>query len=784
MILSLAVQASDGFSPLLSSRSSTRGLRVTSLQMATGVASSSADGARKVAPSVKDPSLVRNIAVVGHSHSGKTALIEWMLYDDSVITKRPAAGESFLDSDPVEASRHSSVFSHYVRVPHRDHLLEIADTPWGDFPADAVASLDGADAAIIAVSAADGVQSGTKSAYEHCTKAGIKTMIALSKMDRPFLQIDEVLGDIEFSLGTRPIPLQVPIGQGDEFEGVKPLFLLGAGGELRKNPAQDEDLQEAWTILEEAVAMTDDDLLVEYLEDSKLEPDRVLSGLRSAVVAGKVLPLVFTSAEQDAGVTELMDTAVGVFPNPVEMREHALKAACESSSGKCGLLPGVEAGFAARVLHTTIDSFGSVSVLRIISNSRDDGPDGDFHSLPHEAINLRTGEKFKMPSSSTSFALCGKDHLQLADGAHVIPGDLIALPKIPVGVVTNDIITIPEAAKEEESEISIEASIDVLTPLSRPVEDLPLMASATLSLTQAGGGKKSKKGRSAGGGSDDKLSSALAALAREDLALKVEQDPNSGQPLLRCMSGDHLQLVATRLKDRYGLEVELGTPPVQYRETLAKSVHNIEGRHKKQSGGSGQFGVCYISMEPLEEGAGVEFESKIKGGSISKPFIASVEKGVREQLESGGPLAGYPVTDVRIILTDGKMHTVDSKDIAFQSAGKLAVKAALEQGGTSLLQPMETVTFSVDDSMQGEVNTIVSRQDGYVTSSNPDASGFGLEVEAIIPSANVAGMSDALRAASAGEGYFTRAFAHYQVVPDNEIKSILENGPQSKQLMP
>ena len=707
-----------------------------------------------------------------------------MLYDDKVITKRPAVGESFLDSDPVEASRHSSVFSHFARVPHRDQLLEIADTPWHDFPADAVATLDGADSAIIVVSAADGVQSGTKSAHEHCTKAGIKTIIALSKMDRPFLQIDEVLADIESTLGTRPVPLQVPIGQGGDFEGVKPLFLLDASGKPMKNEAQDDELQEAWTVLEEAVAMTDDNLLVEYLENSQLESNQVLKGLRSAVVTGKILPLVFTSAEQDAGVTELMDTAVAILPNPVEMREHALKAACESNSGKCGLLPGVEAGFAARVLHTTIDSFGSVSVLRIISNSRDEDPHGDFHSLPHEAVNLRTGEKFKMPSASTSFALCGKERLHLADGTKVLPGDLIALPKIPIGVMTNDIITIPEAVKEEQSEISIEASVDVLTPLSRPVEDMPLMASATVSLPQTGGGKKSKKGKSSGGGSDDKLSSALAALAREDLALKVEQDPNSGQPLLRCMSGDHLQLVAMRLKDRYGLEVEMGTPPVQYRETLAKPVHNVEGRHKKQSGGSGQFGVCYISMEPLEEGSGIEFESKIKGGSISKPFIASVEKGVREQLDAGGPLAGYPVTDVRITLTDGKMHSVDSKDIAFQSAGKLAVKAALEQGGTKLLQPMETVTFSIDDSMQGEINTIVSRQDGYVTSSNPAESGSGLKVDAIIPSANVAHMSDALRAASAGEGQFTQEFSHYQVVSDDEIKSIIENGPANKQLMP
>ena len=194
-----------------------------------------------------------------------------MLFDEKMINKRPSAGESFLDSDPVEASRHSSVFSHYARVPHRDHCIEIADTPWGDFAADALASLDGADSAIIVVSAADGVQSGTKSAFQHCQEAGIKPLVTLSKMDRPFLQVDEVLQDIETSLGMKPIPLQVPImGQGDAFEGVIPLFTLDSEGNLQKNKGQDDDLEEAWTLLEEAVAESDDDLLIEYLEYSSL----------------------------------------------------------------------------------------------------------------------------------------------------------------------------------------------------------------------------------------------------------------------------------------------------------------------------------------------------------------------------------------------------------------------------------------------------------------------------------------------------------------------------------
>jgi hypothetical protein len=251
---------------------------------------------------------------------------------------------------------------------------------------------------------------------------------------------------------------------------------------------------------------------------------------------------------------------------------------------------------------------------------------------------MRTGEKIKMPSASTAFALCGKDRFSLPDGAAAVPGDILALPKFAQCVQTNDVLVIPSSVQAEEQEIEDELLADVMSPLSRPVEDTPLMSCATVQVSESGGSKKSKGGGKGSTGADDKLSTALAALAREDLALHVEHDAVSGKLLIRCMSSDHLDLVTARLQDRYGLHVELGQPSIPYRETLVKAVHNIEGKHKKQSGGSGQFGVCYISMEPLGTGTGIEFESKIKGGVISKPFVSSIEKGVREQLSMGGPM--------------------------------------------------------------------------------------------------------------------------------------------------
>lgn len=500
--------------------------------------------------------------------------------------------------------------------------MEIADTPYGDFPSDALASLDGADSAVLVVSAADGVQSGTMNAFQHCSEAGIKSIAALTKMDRPFLKINEVIQDIAEKLKVQPVPIQSYLGESEGFEGVKSLFSIDDGGKTIRN--KDPELDDAWMILEEAVAMTDDDLLAEYLEKGNLSDHTVLQGLRQAVIENKILPLVFTSAIEEKGISELMDAIVSFLPNPIEAREEALK---KSHGGVVGESePGVEAGFAGRVIHTTIDSFGSLSIVRVVSNHRVPHT-GIFSSLPHEIVNLRTGTKIKMPSVSTCFGLCGKQRQQLEDNAQVLPGDVIALPKLPDCIETNDVICDPSAVAAEKAEIESEASSKSLSPLSRPIQEVPLMASATVSLTSVGDLKKGKK---KSGGGDDKLINALTALSREDLSLKVEQ--KSGQWIVKCMSNDHLSLLVERLRERYGVEVVLGDTPVAYRETIAKTATKVEGKHKKQSGGSGQFGVCYITAEPLEEGSGIEFESQIKGGVISKTFINSVEKGVREQL--------------------------------------------------------------------------------------------------------------------------------------------------------
>lgn len=777
ILLAACLSAADAFSLLPALRPASFAGRVPHCSVRMGATETlerkAASSSKKTAPVVADPAKIRNVAVVGHSHSGKTALTEWMLYDEKVITRKPVHGASTLDSDPEEMARKSSVFSHFARVPHRKCLIEIVDTPWGDFPCDANAALDGADSAIIVVSAADGVQSGATNAYQHCQAAGIRSIVALSKMDRPFLKIDEVLDQLEVAFGVRPLPLQVHDGEGEDFKGVQPVIVLDETGILKKN--EKRGLEGAWGAVEEAVAMGDDELLAQYLDDAALNPEQVINGLRVGVREGRILPLVFTSAEKNLGVLELMDALVATMPNPLEAREQALKAAASLLDGRPGHthpLPRIDAAFTARVLHTSVDSFGQLSVLRVIANSRD-ADQGPFHALPHETVNLRTGDKIKMPSTSNSFALCGKERLPLSNGGRVVPGDVIAVPKLPDTVRTNDILTLPSAAEEEQQEIELEEAARVLTPLSRAPEKVPLMAAATVSVAEAGAGAGGKKAKGKAGAGDDKLRSALEALAREDLALSVDRHDSSGSVVLRGVSWEHVELAAGRLEQRYGISVQLGRPPVQYRETLAKAVHDIEGKHKKQTGGAGQYGVCFISMEPLEEGSGVLFESKIKGGAIPKPFVASVEKGVRQQLEGGGPLGGFPVTDVKITLTDGKTHQTDSKDVAFQAAGRLAVKGALAKGGSVLLQPMDSVAFEIGEKHQGELSAIIARHGGFITDTAPE--GGMVKAAAIIPTAAMPEVSDALRAVSAGEGTYTAVLSHYQPVPDAQVAHVIAN---------
>ena len=546
--------------------------------------------------------MIRNLALVGHSHSGKTSLGEWMLYDEKVLTKKPLAGHSLLDSDPAESHRHSSVFSHFLRVPHRDHLFEIADTPWHDFQSDADSALDGSDAAVIVASVSDGLQAGTITSFQHCQEKRIKSILCLSKMDRPFIDVDNFMDEFESNLGIKPVPLQVRVhGEGGEFKGVQPLFVLKADGDIVKN--DESGTEEAWLELEEAVSMTDDELLMEYLEEGALAPDKVLLGLKTAIRKQKLLPFVYTSSEKNIGVLELLDSITAFLPNPVEAREDgkfnptmfviplltiwcrltfycllevaALQAACESEEGKCGMKPGVEAGFTARVVHTVVDSFGSLSILRVISNSCDEG--GSFNPVPHNVVNMRTGAELKI--GLTAFTIQGKERVPFPNGARVLPGNVIAIPKLD-SVQTNDILTVREALGEEAAEIKIEEATQVLTPLSRKATEVPLMYTALVSLPEADG-KKGGKGKTSSG--SDKLISALNAIAREDLAVKV--DSVKGSLLLHCMSGDHAQLVATRVKDRYNIDIVLDEPPVQYKETISKPVINVEGRHKKQSGG-------------------------------------------------------------------------------------------------------------------------------------------------------------------------------------------------------
>ena len=426
----------------------------------------------------------------------------------------------------------------------------VSDTPFGDFPSDAFSALDGADSAILVV--ADGVSSSTKSAFDHCIENGIKMIVALNKMDKPHLNTSDILDSMKESFNINVVPIQVYDGEGTDFKGVESLLRLDDNGFVTRNQA--EHLNDAWEELTESVASLDDELLIEYLENGEVEDGKIIAGLKKAVLEQQIIPVVYASAINDIGVSELMDAAIAILPDPIVSREHTLRVAHKTAGDDAISKPGEEGGFAARIVHTSIDSFGSLSVVRVISNSRN-RETGRFEPLPSEIVNLRTGEKMKL--SSTVFGLCGKSRQALAEDAQILPGDVIALPKVPDSICTNDIICSKMAVASEENEMDIESETNVLSPLSRHIPSISLMASATVAISDAGKGRQNQ--RQSGSG-DDKLINALTALSREDLAMKVEQ--KSGQWIVHCMSKDHLNLLVERLKDRYNVDVHLGDAPV------------------------------------------------------------------------------------------------------------------------------------------------------------------------------------------------------------------------------
>ncbi|MCU0691878.1 MAG: elongation factor G, partial [Polyangiaceae bacterium] len=609
-----------------------------------------------------EPQKIRNVVVVGHKGTGKTSLIESMLYVGGATAALGslAAKTSVLDDEPEEQTREATLQTSVAHVVWRDTKINLLDTPGeGSFFGDTRMAIAAADAAILLVSAKDGVQPMTERVSNWAAEQGIPRYLVFTKCDLEHVQVVPQIEATKKRLKLALAPMQVLVGEGVEMKGVvdlltKKSFTDAADGPKTKPAATipedvKDDVEAARAQLVDEVASTDDALTEKYLEEGDLSDEEMSAGMKKAIASGTLVPFFYVGSAGPYGTASLLDAIVDIFPNPGSRVEFPGKVEGEKRPASA------EAPMAAFCFKTTIDQHaGRTSFVRVLSGT-----------IRSDTYLLCGGQKERVGGV---FNVIGKPAGSSLSEAYA--GDIVALTKLKT-VTTGD--TVSEDKKP----------FDYASP-----EPPPALFARVVVLTDRGSGEKIAQG--------------LSKLSEEDCSLKVYHDEQSHDLICAGLSQLHLDVVGDRLKRRFGLDIVLGPPKIPYLETISRRVTNIEGKHKKQTGGHGQFGVCLIDMEPMPRGAGFVFDDAIVGGAIPRNFIPSVEKGL-VKAAARGYLAGFQVVDFKVRLFDGKYHDVDSSDAAFQMAASKAFKAAMEKASPILLEPMVKMEITVPTTSLGDV---------------------------------------------------------------------------------
>ncbi len=703
-----------------------------------------APGAAGRAPSVGQPERVRNVVLVGHSGAGKTTLAEALLAATGTIQRagRVEDGTTVSDFDEVEVRQQRSVNLTLVPFEHAGIKVNLLDAPgYADFTGDLRAGLRAADAALFTVSAADGVDGLTRMLWEECAAVGTPRAVVITKIDHQRGDFDEALAACRSAFGDSVAPLYLPVADGQG--GVRGLIGLlsqkfydysgGSRAEADIEPASADAAEEARGSLIEAIIQESEDesLMDTYLSGEPIEVKGLIEDLEKAVARGSFYPVLAVATPHGIGLAELLEIITQAFPAPAE---HPLPAVT-TVDGKpvSGLACDPDGPLLAEVVKTASDPYvGRVSLVRVFSGTL--RPDAVVHVSGHGRTQSGHADHDQDERIGALTSPLGKQHRPISLGA---AGDICAVAKL--------------GTAETGDTLSDKDRPLLMEPWAMPEPLLPVAIVA-----------KSKA-------DEDKMSQALSRLVAEDPTLRLENNAETRQLVLWCMGEAHADLLLDRLSSRYGVAVETTPLRVPLRETLGGKADGL-GRNVKQTGGHGEFGICHIEVEPLPSGGGFEFVDKIVGGVVPRQFIPSVEKGVRAQMEQG-VIAGYPMVDIRVTLYDGKAHSVDSSDMAFQKAGRAALRDATDKAQGLLLEPVDEVSVLVADDYVGAVMSDLSSRRGRVLGTEPVAGGRTL-VKAEIPELEITRYAIDLRSMSHGTGSFTRSYLRYEPLPSHLAEKV------------
>jgi elongation factor G len=708
--------------------------------MATKNTASGAGDAAAAQPA--SPDAIRNVVLVGPAGSGKTTLVEALLAATGTTTRMGSVeeGTTTSDYDDAEIRQQRSVGLSLAPVLVDGIKVNLLDAPgYADFVGDLRAGLRAADCALFVISASEGVDGATKALWQECESVGMPRTVVISKLNHQRADYGAALAAAQGAFGDKVVPLYVPVPHpGSDVDDLCALIsqtvsdYSSDGGRSVRAPNDDEQMlidDSRGTLIEGIIEESEDEGLMDrFLSGEEIDTKLLIDDLETAVARGSFFPVVPVCALTGLGLDELLEIITSAFPPPSEHVFPAVYTAAGKTVDGLSCDPG--GPLVAEVVKTTSDPYvGRISLTRVFSGTVH--PDATVHVSGH----------------FSEFSDHDRGHEDHDEDERIgaLSSPLGKVQRPATRCIAGDICAIAKLSRAETGDtLSDRENPLVMEPWTMPN---PLLPFALVAHAKA---------------DEDKLGQALGRLAAEDPTVRIEHNPETGQLVLWCMGEAHADVLLDRLRNRYGVQIDQVDVRVPLRETFA-STATAKGRHVKQSGGHGQYAVCDITVEPLETGGGFEFVDKVVGGSVPRQFIPSVEKGVRAQLERG-LAAGYPVVDIRVTLFDGKAHSVDSSDMAFQTAGSVALREAANVGGVRLLEPIDSVDILIDDEYMGAVMGDLSTRRARVLGTEPVGTGRTL-VKAEAPQLELIRYATELRSLSHGTGTFSRDFVRYEATP-------------------